>query len=114
MRISDWSSDVFSSDLRRGDLVAGDADVAADALADVVDAAFLDLLRQEGIGDGRARSADHVHDALLYHPHHGVRRGVAADSYTRLAGQRLHEPGVDRKRVGWGKRVAGIVELGGG
>src|SRR3546814_4176361 len=62
---------------RRGHLVAGDADVAADALADVVDAPVLDLLRQEGIGDRGARGADHVHDALLHDAHHGVRRGVA-------------------------------------
>ena len=43
--------------------VAGDADVAADAFADVFEPAFLDLLRQEGVGDGRPRRADEIEDA---------------------------------------------------
>ena len=42
------------------DLPTRDADVAADALADVVESALLDLLRQERIGDRRPRGADDV------------------------------------------------------
>ena len=38
--------------------VAGDADVAADAFADVLDPAFLDLLRQKGSGEWRAARSD--------------------------------------------------------
>ncbi len=57
---------------RRLRIVAGDADIAADAFADVVDAAFLDLLRQIGIGDGGPCRADHVHDPLADDPHHRV------------------------------------------
>src|SRR6185312_5921556 len=38
---------------RRDRHVAGDADVAADAFADVLDATFLDLARQERVGDRR-------------------------------------------------------------
>ena len=46
---------VLRADQRRAaDLPARDADVAADALADVVEPALLDLLRQERIGDRRA------------------------------------------------------------
>ena len=43
--------------------VAGDADVAADAFADVLEPALLDLLRQERIGDRGPRRADQVEDA---------------------------------------------------
>src|SRR6185437_10085544 len=39
-----------------------DADVGADALADLVEAALLDLPRQERIGDRRPRRADQVPD----------------------------------------------------
>src|SRR3546814_19252267 len=96
---------------RRGHLVAVDADVAADALADVVDAPVLDLLRQEGIGDRGARGADHVHDALLHDAHHGVRRGVAADADHRLGGQRLHELRVGLLVALLGK-ARGLAEIG--
>ena len=41
-------------------LPAGDADVAADALADVVEPPLLDLSRQERVGDRRAGGADDV------------------------------------------------------
>ena len=37
-----------------------DADVAADALADLVETTFLDLLRQERVGDRRPGRADNV------------------------------------------------------
>src|SRR6185369_7637178 len=40
--------------------IARDADVAADALADVLQAALLDLLGQERVGDRRPRGADEV------------------------------------------------------
>ena len=57
---------VLGADHRRAaDLPARDADVAADALADVVEAALVDLLRQERVGDRRPRSADDVELAAL-------------------------------------------------
>jgi hypothetical protein len=53
--------------LRAHDLTAlpelGHADVAADALADVLDAPFRDLGRQEWVGDRRTRRADDVEHA---------------------------------------------------
>src|SRR6185312_516938 len=71
---------------RRDRHVAGDADVAADAFADVVDAAFLDLARQERIGDRRACAADQVQHAAPELRHHGVGRGEAAHADHRFAG----------------------------
>ena len=48
------------------------ADIAADALADLVDPAFLELPGQKRIGDGRPRRADEVEDAVADLAHHGV------------------------------------------
>ena len=53
-------------------VVARDADVAAYAFTDVIDAAFLDFLRQKGVGNRRPRRADHVQDAAPDLRHHGV------------------------------------------
>ena len=76
---------------RRDGVVAADADVAADAFADVFEPAFLDLPGQERIGDRRPRRADHVEHAALDLRDHGVGRGEAADADDGLGGQRLHE-----------------------
>ncbi len=77
-----------AADRRRGP-VAGDADVAADALADVLEAALFDLPRQEGIRDRGARRADQVEHAVADEPHHRVRRRQPADADDRLRGQLL-------------------------
>ena len=77
-----------AADRRHGE-VAGDADVAADALADVLEPALLDLPRQERIGDRGARGADQVEHPVADEPHHRVRRGEAADADDRLRGQLL-------------------------
>ena len=68
---------------RRDREVAGHADVAADALADVLEPAFLDLLRQERVGDRRPGRADDVEDAARP-PDHRVGRGEAPDADHRL------------------------------
>ena len=67
--------------LRAPDVAArvglGDADVAADALADLVEAALLDLQRQKRVSDRRPRGADHVPGAArddLRHRSGSVRR----------------------------------------
>ena len=52
--------------------IAGDADVTADSLANIFVPAFLDLGRQEGVGNGGACRADHVHDAALNGRDHAV------------------------------------------
>src|ERR1700683_5179825 len=65
---------------------AGDADVAADAFADVLLAALVDLQRQEGIGDGGSRGADQIEHAAPDLTDHGVRRGEAADPDHGLLG----------------------------
>ena len=65
-----------------------------DALADVLDAALLDLLRQEGVRDGGPRGADHVQHALANQAHHPVRGGVAPHPDHRLRRELLDEAGV--------------------
>ena len=54
---------ILGAAARRHGGIAGDADVAADAFANVFEAAFLDFLRQEGIGDRRPRRTDEVEHA---------------------------------------------------
>ncbi len=76
---------------RNAELVARDTDVAADALANVVEPAFLDLARQERIGDRRPCGADEIEHALADERGHVIGRGVAADADHRLAGQALDE-----------------------
>ena len=72
--------------------VAGDAHVAADALADVLEPALLDLPRQERVGDRGARRADQVEHALLDEADHRVRRREAPDPDDRLR-RELLQPG---------------------
>ncbi len=79
--------------------VAGIANVAADALADVFGAALLDLLGQKGIGDGRPGRADEINDAPLHLTDHGVRRGETADRHHRFRGHRLHVRHVGLERT---------------
>ena len=67
---------------RRHRPVAGHADVAADALADVLEPPLLDLQRQERVGDRRAGGADQVEDAVSDEPHHRVGRGQPPDPTT--------------------------------
>src|SRR5919201_259781 len=76
---------VLLTDQRRAaDLPARDALVAADALADVVQAPLLDLLRHEGIGDRRPRGADDVELAGVDDGDHRVRVRDAAHADDRL------------------------------
>src|SRR3546814_6793226 len=104
MRISDWSSDVCSSDLfddpRAGEHVAGDRDAVADQMAGPVDAV--------GAGEGGAApgGVDHV-DLARMPPrvsggHHleRLRRAGAAGAQRDAVGavQRAHE-GLDRRIV---------------
>ena len=67
--------------------VAGDADVAADAFADVLDAALLDFLRQERIGDRGPCAADEIERAGLDHLDHHVGRGEAPYPDDRFGGE---------------------------
>ena len=57
---------------RREAVLAGHADVAADALADLVEAALLDLPRQKRVGDRRAGGPDEVDDSAPDLREHGV------------------------------------------
>src|SRR5208283_4776941 len=66
------------------------ADVAADALANVFQPSFADLVRQERIGDGGARRADQIDDAALELAEHAVGRSESPDAHDRLAGELAH------------------------
>ncbi len=66
-------------------LEAADADVAADALADLVEPPLLDLARQKRIGDRRPRRADDVELSRADRGDHRVRVREAADTDDRLA-----------------------------
>ncbi len=67
--------------------IAGIANVATDAFADVVEPTLFDLLRQERVGDGGTGRTDEVEIAAFYPRHHGVRRRKTADPHDRLGGQ---------------------------
>jgi hypothetical protein len=76
---------VLRADHRRAaDLPPRDALVAADALADVLEAALLDLLGEEGVGDRRPGGADDVELPGLDDPHHRVGVRDAPDADDRL------------------------------
>jgi len=70
---------------------ARDADVAADALADVLLASLVDLARQERVGDRGPRGADEIEHPTPDLTHHGVGGGEAADADHGFAGELLHE-----------------------
>ena len=82
---------VLGASDRHAETVVGVADVAADALADVLDPSLLDLLRQEGVGDRRPGGADQVLGPVPNDPGHGVGGGEAADRHHGLRG---HRPGL--------------------
>ncbi len=80
--------------LRAGNVIhradAGDADVAADALADLCGSSVLDLLGQERIRDCRPCPADQVADAAPDELGHPVRIGQALHEHHRLFGHAPH------------------------
>src|SRR5262249_4846786 len=82
---------ILGAAYRAAELIAGNADVAADAFADVLEPPLLDLLRQERIGDRGPGRADEVEHALLDERYHVVGRGVAADADDRLRRHALDE-----------------------
>ena len=95
---------VLGADERRpADLPARNAHVAADALADVVEAAFLDLIGQEGVRNRGPGGADDVRLAGGNDLCHVVGAGHAADAEHRHVGDALHvlDPGL---------LVVGLVE----
>jgi hypothetical protein len=87
-------------DRRPAHLPAGDADVAADALTDVLEPAFLDLLGQERVRDRRAGGANNVGLARVDDTDHHVRVGEPTHVDARLARHLLGDPGVLRLVIG--------------
>ena len=99
-------SRVLRADQRRpADLPARDADVAADALADIVEPSLVDLLRQERVGRRRPAGGDDVELALVDRLGHQVRVRPAADPEHRLLGHRL-DGGLPREARGPADRSA--------
>src|ERR1700686_4321530 len=85
-------SGVLRADHRRAaNFPARNTHIAADADADVVVAAFFDLLRQPGIGDGWPRGADDIGDALGHDLGHLFRVGEAAHAENRFLCDLLDE-----------------------
>ena len=70
--------------------VAGIADVATDAFANIFKAIFFDLVRNVGVCDRRSSSADKVHDAALDLADHRIRGCEATYGDDRLRRLRLH------------------------
>src|SRR3546814_2253939 len=103
MRISDWSSDVCSSDLQVGD-VAQQHHLSLPARQRVERAVQVDALGVEARAqvDLRRRLAAHRRPTTMY-----VDRDVAADA--RDPGHRARHP----KQLGMGKRVYVRVHRGG-
>src|SRR3546814_12831471 len=96
MRISDWSSDVCSSDLPR---LFGRAEHRAEGIAELA-------AGQQGIAGGQ------VARELLAE---GARQGEVAPFYVEIVGDLLpkRQEGLDRKSVVSGKSVSVRVDLGG-
>ncbi len=83
---------ILRADHRRpADFPARNAHIAADANANVVGAAFFDLFRQPGIGNGRPRRTDDIGDALGHDLRHLFRIGEAADAEHGFLGHLLDE-----------------------
>jgi hypothetical protein len=91
---------ILRADDRDVALEAGDALVAADALADVVEPAFVDLVRQEGIGDRGTGAADDVALPAAQHAHHLVGIGEPADVDDGNLGDLLHVARPRRLMIG--------------
>src|SRR5919202_303549 len=79
-----------ADDGRAADLPARDANVAADALADVVESPLIDLPRQPWVGDGRAAGGDDVELARLDGLDHQVWARKAPDAEDGLLRDLLH------------------------
>src|SRR3546814_15169782 len=112
MRISDWSSDVCSSDL----VAAGVLDVRHDALGD--DGRLrrrdeaLDELLALGVGDAHREQVLVEHLPLVDRgPPHGQRPLGVPDAVGHVL--RVADGDLDRKRVGSGKSGSVRVDLGG-
>ena len=87
----------------RAGVIAADANIAADALANFVGAPLIDFVGQERIGYRRAGRADQVQHPAAHQRGHGIGRGETPYTHHRLAGQGL-EPGEECLLITlWGK-----------
>src|SRR3546814_16204095 len=103
MRISDWSSDVCSSDLAEARALLAKAEADADDLMTRRAAMAEDKIaaaERQAVADVRAHAAEAATDA-------------AGAIIAQQHGARPDKTPIDRKSVGWGKRVSVRVEIGG-
>ena len=70
---------------------AGNADIAANAFADVVAVAFTNLGRQKGVGNAGSRATDQIEHAAANLRHHGVGRGKTAHADHRAIGHPFYK-----------------------
>src|SRR3546814_11052475 len=99
MRISDWSSDVCSSDLKVIDFIIDLAKVSEREVT-------ADALREE---EEKAAAAEEPKKAAKK----PAKKATKSKAKAKDAGDDAAAGGEDRKSVGWGKRVAVRVDLGG-
>src|SRR3546814_20373620 len=114
MRISDWSSDVCSSDLKLGAAVFGNKG-ELQALEQIVHPAVRNA-RENFLRQHRARPMVVLDIPLLFEK--GVPRGLAGVIVVSAPAWKqrqrvLRRPGIDRKRAVLGKSVTVLVVFGG-
>src|SRR5882672_3091045 len=82
---------ILSAAHRYAVVPARNADVAADALANLVLPTLVDLLRQKRVGNGGSGAADQIQYAPAHLRDHDIRRGESTDAHHRPLGQLLDE-----------------------
>ncbi len=74
-----------------GQVVTGNADVAADTFADIVGTVLLDFVGKEWVSNSRTGCADEVEHTSLDLRHHGIRRRKPTYPDHGFAGHRFYE-----------------------
>ena len=75
-------------------VVLGHTDIAADAFPDILEATLVNLARQKGIGNRRARRTDQVEHTALYLRNHRVCGSKPPYPDDRFSGQRFDKRGI--------------------
>ena len=101
---------VLGAARRRHGEVSRHAHVAADTLADILDAPLFDLFRQVRIGDRRPCRADEIENAVANESHHGIGRGEAANADHRLGGELL-DAGNERQLIAFFGEARGLAVI---
>jgi hypothetical protein len=93
-----------------GFIIGCAADIASNALADFIFPALIDFIRQKRISNGGPCRTNEILDAALDLAHHGIRRGEAANTHNRFAGEAFDESNMGfLKTLGAETRRLGII-----